>query len=57
MAQHFVAIIWDGDARVSGRGVLQDGKTVVAGPGEKVRVDSELAERLVREGKAHYPKN
>ena len=38
-------------------GVLREGNVIVAGPGERVRVDSATAERYVREGKAHFPRN
>ena len=57
MAQHNIAVVWDGDRKVSGAGVFKDGQTTVAGPGEKFRTDHETAERLVREGKAHYPRH
>ena len=57
MAQHDIAVVWDGDRKVSGAGVFKDGQTTVAGPGEKFRTDHETAERLVREGNAHYPRH
>ena len=56
-AQRNIVIIWDGDKAVSGAGVMKEGNLIVAGPGERVRVDSATAERLVREGKAHFPRN
>lgn len=63
--QGTIAIIWDGEPGGPGRamgGVLTEshrgGKSaVVAHPGEKIYVDSVTAERYVRAGKAHYPRN
>ena len=46
-----IAIVWDGP------GVLTDKGRVVAGPGERVYVDSLTADRFVREGRAHYPRH
>ena len=56
-AQRNIVIIWDGDPAASGGGVLREGNVIVAGPGERVRLDSATAEQYVREGKAHFPKN
>ena len=52
---HDIALIWDGNRAASGGGVYREGNTIVAGPGEKFRTDSGTAERLVRQGLAHYP--
>jgi len=46
-----VKIIWNDDG-----GTLRDTKgNVVAGPNDSLTVDSEAAERFVRDGRAHYP--
>jgi hypothetical protein len=45
-----VAVIW------LGPGVLMDKGKIVAGPGEKVYMDSLTAEAHVRSGKARYPR-
>ena len=54
---HDIALIWDGNKAASGAGVFKEGGVIVAGPGEKFRTDSATAERLVRQGLAHYPAN
>jgi hypothetical protein len=46
-----VAIIW------TDRGVLTERGKVVAGPDEKIFVDSITAERFIKEGKAKYPRH
>jgi hypothetical protein len=45
-----ITIVWKGP------GVLKDKGKVVAGPGEKIYVDSITAEAHVRAGVAHYPR-
>lgn len=51
MAYGNIVIVWDGP------GTLNEGVTVIAGPGDKVRLTSAEAEAHVRAGKAHYPRN
>lgn len=46
-----VAIVWKGP------GVLRDKAKVVAGPGEKIYVDSLTAEKHVSSGQAVYPRH
>jgi len=52
-----VAVIWDGERKASGNGILQDQGIPIAGPGDKVYTDHFKAEEWIAKGLAHYPRH